>query len=554
MRKVFSLMLVALFVTAVGISGAWASTVALGTAAEIANGTYTYSQRTIAAESFARNYDVDLDDAVKTINAVGAGNNPLVDAGDKLGIEASWGMNAGDIITITFNNARYMDGDAYLIAEEAAAEQPTAGACDFNNDSDNLDVVEIASNFGSLDSTNGVTTVTLRVNNGLVLPTGMQMVLVSSTASTEDGGDGVIDNDTDNPVLRIPLGTAAGVNVYVQVSAVTSGGVAIGAATCIGYIMGTETQFDFAVANAGTSVVDVDAAAGSRFAFVEEGVAGDIITSANDTDLTAAAGTYTFSNDANGSIEDFITLVAADSLDLTLTSSTDLSEVDYSSNRVYAEMGNGGSGTTNETNYDFAYDTATTLVENIAGDDVDTAVPENNSYTDDIYIGVEGDGSIDVRTWTLDADLNFNDLQYTDHDWNAATISTWSLNGYQAKIPYMLAKTDKHTVLRLVNQGSESADVTIELMGPSGETATVEYTGADGVPANGSKFYTALDIVDDASGWTGGDIFTATVTMNSGNSQSMIEAYVWSDLGYRPTTTYDTRSPVANAAGQGFSK
>ena len=160
-----------------------------------------------------------------------------------------------------------------------------------------------------------------------------------------------------------------------------------------------------------------------------------------------------------------------------------------------------------------------------------------------------------VRSFTVQVAMSLAD-ENVDKDLLAAgtAAGSWGINGYQAKIPYMLAKTDKHTVLRLVNQGNLLSDVTIDLMGPNGETATAEYIGAAGVPANGSKFFTALDIMDDATGWTGGDIYTATVTMTVSNEDGLIEAYVWSDLGYRPTTTYDTRGVAANAAGTGFSK
>ena len=88
----------------------------------------------------------------------------------------------------------------------------------------------------------------------------------------------------------------------------------------------------------------------------------------------------------------------------------------------------------------------------------------------------------------------------------------------------MLAMDSKHTVLRLVNQSNLAADVYVDMMGENAETATVEYTG--GVPVNGSRFFTALQIKNDAADWTGGDIYTATITMTVPNTQSLIEAYV----------------------------
>jgi hypothetical protein len=203
------------------VGSATASTVGDGalTAAEPADYAGGY---TIASEALVADYVLDIDSAAAS---------PLGNAvGTNIRFVPSFGLNSGDIITLTFSGALYTGANVKLVAEEAATQQVTVGAAiDVNNDGDAIDVVEVASNFGTVDAVAGVSTVQMRINNGLILPTGIHLVLQVAGANAEDDDDGVLDDETDNATFLIPAGT--GGNICVTSSGVTSGAIAIPAAT-----------------------------------------------------------------------------------------------------------------------------------------------------------------------------------------------------------------------------------------------------------------------------------------------------------------------------------
>jgi hypothetical protein len=452
--------------------GAFATTASFGTAANISAGADNSAARTIAAESFGDDYDVNLDSTVVTINDVAAAGNPLNPAGDFIGIETTWGAIAGDIITFQFTGASFMDGSAFLLAEEA--NQPTLGATDLNGDGDATDVIEVASNFGVVDTVNGVTTVEVRVNDGLSIPTGAVLILTATNGGLENGAtDGLIDDDTDNPTLRIPAGTAAGATVSVAVSAQTAAGVAIPAASAAANLFDIENQFNVGVQTAATSTVDVEAGAGSRLNFVEEGGVNDVLTTVADTDLTRSAALVFVDNDSDGTVEDFITTVAADALTLTLTGEQsqlvfgDATAVPAIPSGVYLELVAGGNGTTDNNSAfhrEFASVTANTADATIAGNVVASAAPAGSVYTDDLVITIDGVDPIATRAFTLAAALDFNSAQYVDQTYAAATSHTWDINGMQAKVPYVyhVPGGDWDSILRVTNEGANPAEVLID--------------------------------------------------------------------------------------------
>ena len=266
---------------------------------------------TVPAENVdAASYTIDLDSAVNTPNG-----NAL---GTRISWDASFGLNTGDILTFTFSNSLFMDGDVVLIAEEAAGGQPNAGVTDIDNDGDTNDVVEVAANFGSVDTTNGVTSVQVRINNGLILPTGIRLVLQSGPGSTEQDDNGLIDDETNNPMISIPMGASG--NVSIASTGVTAGGTPIPAAIATAMtIVDIERQITGSISMPATSTIEISAASTSRTQFVEEGGAGDVLTTNNDTDLTQSSATYTFNNDADSSVEDFFVLNANDAMGVTLT-------------------------------------------------------------------------------------------------------------------------------------------------------------------------------------------------------------------------------------------
>lgn len=301
---------------ALGFAGsAWASSVgrALPAAANTAIAAYA-GEFTIARELLGGTYTVNLDAAVNTPNGR---TNP----GGTIRYVPTFGLNEGDIITFTLTNAKFMDASYFLLAEEAAAQQSYLGAAqDINEDADSLDVVEVASNFGTTDSTNGVSSIQVRINTGVRLPTGVVLTLVASNASAEANGDGVLNNTSDNATVRLDANLAAGSAVGLAAAAKNTLGLDIPAAAATNSLIDVATQFGLAVTGA-TSEINVESSP-SRSDFTEEGAANDVLTSANDTDLNASAALVTWTNAAGilgGAVEDYIVLGADDALTLTLT-------------------------------------------------------------------------------------------------------------------------------------------------------------------------------------------------------------------------------------------
>lgn len=563
MKTLFRVLLVGFLAIGFTAATASASTCSFGTDVEITAGTDTDTQQTICLEavtgaSLVANY--------YTLSTDQAANSPLGNAipanvGDKIGFEASWGMNSGDIITITFTNALYMDGDCYLIAEEAIGQQTTVGlATDFDMDGDVLDVVEIASNFGTVDIVNGVTSITMRVNNGLNLPTGTQMHLVNATTACEQDLDAAIDNDTENPTFKFLPTVTNGAEVNMSVSAVTVGGIAIGAAACNADIFEFETQFNFAVTTPGTSVIDVEAVAGNRWNFVEEGAATDVITSVNDTDLIVSGCTYTYTNDLDSSIEDFYTLTGTDTLVMTLTTSTDFSQVNVAGNLVYAEMADDGApagdtGITDDTNVVFATATATTLTNTYAGNLIDLEAPEGFAFTDDVVITVLGTGIINARSYTLGATLNLvTGLVASEESpvFAATTSHTWTTNGSQFVIPHMFSRNGWETYAVLKSQYNQSSStVTVDLLAKDGTYAPNLVFGTllpastgTGAADGGSLYISAAELMTLA-GWTASGLdkdFSAVITLTVPNDQIQADAYRYSDGQFFNATLYQKKN------------
>lgn len=450
---------------------------------------------TIAAESTATAYNVDLNAAAATVNEGVLADRALLGT---IRWIPTFGLNTGDVCTFTFTNAVVTSADFKLLGEEAAGQQTNIGATDINADGDLLDVVEVASNFGTLDTTNGVASVQARINNGLNLPTGINLVL-SETAGVDAGPNGVLDDTTNNLNLRIPAGTAAGSAVTVTSSCVTSGGLTIGAASASNTIMNLETQFAMTMVGA-TSVADVGAAS-PRTNFVEEGAAGDILTSANDTDLLASAGLYTINNDGDSTIEDFITPVAGDTLTVTLTSDSNLDALGAS----YVEAANGGSGTADNANFAFTLTSPTMVSAAIPGTSLPTrGTPDSN----EIVLTVNGTTVIANRTFTGSAALNFAGAQYSDQAYNLGTTHTWTTNGTILQTPWFSTATGWISRFVLTNTGSTAAPYSASCMAEAGNTPTAGVSATGTVPAGGQLILAATDVCTFSGATRGAIEFT----------------------------------------------
>lgn len=448
----------------------------------------------------AANYTVDLDDLVNTPNGNALGQTILW--------EPSFGLNTGDVITFTFTNGLYMDGDVKLIAAEAVGSQPTVGAAiDVDNDGDTLDVVEVATNFGAVDTVNGVSFVSVRINNGLILPTGISLVLQSSADSTEQDDDGTIDDTSDDITLMIPMGTSAG-NVTVASSGITSGNVNIPAAKAgPTTVLDVERQLTVAVATAATSTIEINATALSRTFFVDETAGGNVVTNAGDTDTTQSAASITYDNDGDSTVEDFFTTNATDSLTVTVTG-TNLNNLDTTVGAQFVELAPAGNGTTDNTDFDLTIG-ASDLTVTIA--DLATNFPAvGNSSTDDLVLDVDGTVLSDrsfSTAFAVDYD-NARVVALQDYAVSAATSHSWALSGGGAILHTPLASMNSNFNHRvtLTNRSSTDANYRVSAVGEDGCTVTLATGFTDGsavLPGDASTSVFVKDIVTGVTCTTG---------------------------------------------------
>lgn len=441
---------------------------------------------TIASELLGANYDLDL----------GAATTPAgtaMPAVNTIRWVPTFGLNSGDVLTFTLSGGRYMGSDVKLCAGEAVGNQVVTGlATDINGDADTTDFVEVASNFGTVDATNGVTSVQVRINNALNLPTNIQLQL-SDSACTALGG-------ATNPTIRIPTGTSG--NVTIASSATTSGGLTIPAAAASATLFDIEKQIAVSFAG-GTSVIDVAAVAGPRLNFVEEGAAGDILTTAVDTDLTQSAGALTINNDADSTVEDFHVLVAGDLFTATL-SATSADGLSTAAGANFFEL---GTGTANDADQAFTLAGTTLTSANIAG----TSLPARGaSVTDDVVLTVNGTTALVDRTVTGSAALNFTAASRVDQSYAAATTHTWTTNGTVLHAPYVSFAPGFNNRFVLTNTSGTPAAYSVQVQTEAGATFTASAALTGTIPANGNKSLLASDL-GAMSGTTTRAAFTFTV-------------------------------------------
>lgn len=448
----------------------------------------------------AANYTVDLDALVNTPNG-----NAL---GQTIYWEPSFGLNTGDVITFTFTNGLYMDGDVKLIGEEALAQQPTVNAAiDIDNDGDTDDVVEVATNFGAVDTVNGVSTVSVRINNGLILPTGIRLVIQASAGSAEQDDDGTID-DTQNDIrLRIPQGTAAG-NVSIESSGITSGNVNIPAAKAGPVtVLDIERQINVSVDTAATSTIEINATAQSRTFFVDETGGGDVVTNAGDTDLSQSAALIEFDNDGDSSVEDFFTTNANDDMTVTVTG-TNLNNLDTTAGAQFIELAPAGNGTANNTDFDLVIGTSDLTV---TIPDLATNFPaRGNTVTDDLVLDVDGTVLSD-RSFSTAFSVDYDNARpepLQDYSVSAANSHSWALSGGGAILHTPLASMNpnfNHRVT-LTNRSLTDANYRVSAVGEDGCTVTLASGFTDGsavLPGDASTSVMVSDIVTGVTCTTG---------------------------------------------------
>lgn len=396
----------------------------------------------------------------------------------------TFGLNSGDICTFAFSNALYKSADVKLMGAEAAAEQTNTGAIDINQTGVTTDVVEVASNFGTLDATNGVASVQVRINNGLVLPTNIELTLAKDAAQAEAAGDGVPASATaSNPTFIIPANTSAGTAVTVTTSCVTSGNTPIGAAAASNTIMDIANQFNVTLATAATSLVDVGAAV-PRTNFLEEGGVGDIETTTNDTDLTRSAAVITVDNDSAGAIEDFVANGELTNVVITLTPSviTGISSVgSFLDWEVAATAGTNDQA--NDGGDVPAVVGATELTYTIPA----AQIPWwGTSATDDLSVGIDGTTLIENRTITGSAVWDITGVGYTgiDRSFSLGQTHAWTTNGTVLLAPWSSGLDDSAPYVSrflISNTGATAAPYSVRLQNTVNSSG-----GAMGTPTAGA--------------------------------------------------------------------
>lgn len=438
-----------------------------------------------------------------------AAASPLGNAvGTNIRFVPSFGLNSGDIITLTFTGALYTGSNVKLVAEEAAARQVTVGAAiDVDADGFTNDVVEVASNFGTVDATNGVSSVQMRVNNGLILPTGIHLVLQVTGANTEDADNGALDDATDHPTFLIPAGT--GGNICVASSGVTSGAIAIPAATNTndGCFADIAAQFSM-TAVAATSTIDVGADPDPRQEFLAENASATLANVAGgDTNLVQSEAVYTFNNDAGSIIEDFILLDDGDIFTVNLISSTSLTGVNTTTvgaNFIEADQTASGANVSNANNADIdctvVTGSTTTLACPLLGD---TNMPDRGTFiTDSAMLAITSTDIITDRSWTMGGNLVM-DADVAQIAGTAITIPAvsshvWTTNGTVLESTYTNTNESFNNRFVLSNIGSTDAPYSVTCLVEDGNTCT---PGADGtVPAGGVLVLNTTDVVSVSEG------------------------------------------------------
>lgn len=399
-------------------------------------------------------------------------------------------LNIGDKLTFTLTNATFRDAAYYLLVDE-----DQAGVGDIDGD---LVVTELQEVGNWISGGSGTSSVTIRIANYNVASTWV-LYLVSSNVIANTGADVDVTAATDqNIIIRLNCGLTNGSLVTLKVeNAMDVGGTLLqGANATAATVIDVETQFAIAFTR-GTSTIDVTSPS-LRTNFVEEGAAGDIITTAFDTDLAASSGVVTVTDDFDSSVEDFILLgnyPAA--LELTLGGAGNVyTALDFTNNRVYVD--GDGVATTDGTNYTFG--AVTHLATIPAGT---FTVAQGAVWTDDVYIGVDGANLLTTQVWPLTATLNFTNANIIDPTATDSSFVTWTINGYQAVVPYITTNPLYQTICIANNTSTAAADVMVDVL--SSETGTTQANIAVGSIAGQStaRLDFAGTTVSNAAGGSG---------------------------------------------------
>lgn len=465
MKKLVSIFAVGLFLTGIAAGGALAGSV--GSNLPNAQGVIQAynSEFTIASESLGGPYQVPM-----TGDPTPNGNPYNGDNGIRY--VPTVGLNAGDVLTFTFTNAKYIGADAVLVAEENAAKQPALTGpdplqTDFNDNGNTNDVVEVATNVGSTNTTDGVQYVQMRVNSGLRLPANMTLTLVTKrNPAVTMPPNGTLAGKADFPVFKVNANLAPGTFIGVQVTAKNVNQSDINVAAASNYIMDIDKYFELKILYAANSVIDVDAAAGIRKSFIKSTFLWfNVLQRNEDTDRYASSATFGLDR-REGSVEDKISCNKIAQLDLTLKPSSGFELEDFTNSRVFVDWTNGQDGQMGT----IPGNSPKLFVKSTDGTQATATIPGASfgpgSVWDDIYIGVDTNtGVLSPKTFDLSGALTFittaPGVTFIPSNFAAQRSHTWTINGAVLTVPHFSTSGLAQSSMVITNTSVSPAQIYI---------------------------------------------------------------------------------------------
>lgn len=291
--------------------------------------------------------------------------------------------------------------------------------------------------------------------------------LTEKLVSANTYGLGTANTTTIDPAsITIDAGVADAAAVQLSVTSVLKGSTAFNVAKADGTAVVTIAD-QFAMTCAGTtSTIDVEA---------------DPPRTLFDTAAVTSESPVAF---VDNTIDDEITLAAADEFTLTLTPSTDFDAVDSVA---------------------FLGVTDTTFTDQLAILEIAGNVLADGTLT----ITVDGSTVMETRAFTGSAVLNFDGATEIDETYNLGTTHTWDINGWQGMVNYMNANPNYITFIKISNSSTtQTAQVFVDVFDDDGNvynTLTLTSIGP-----KSTQIYRAAEIQEALS--IPGDAFSALFT------------------------------------------
>jgi len=530
MIRHFKLLAVVMLVSLVAVGTAFAGTITVETNNGV-NAFYTTS---------AQGLQYTCNNGSWPLNggATALGN---VDLGAVISYVPTTALNPNDEVTFTLDNGTFQNSDYRLIVWEGQAD-----IGDIDGDGNLLEYQEVGAFMDPNPS--GLSAIRIRINGNVLVQPDWILYLVKSNSDTNTNTDMVVPDTlyTHNINIRPGCGTSysfTGNGVGIRASVKDDNGQTVppGAASEKNFIY-IDDQFDLALVRGDSQI---DATNEQRLLFYEEGAADSILFDFNnndDTDLAASSGVVTFGNDDN--LDDPLVLAnwnsgapGAARLVLRLGgTSNNWSGLDNdyvlcggsncSSDRVYfdynwAEDSDGSNAVfycaVNNSGTNYPSDPA-------CADHVLTAIVDGGSLPvagtsgeDDVYVGVDGDNILFRQIWPFTAELQLQNAgpNLFESDNN---FITWSIDGYQAIVPYMATWAGYGTTCIVDNRSGVDASIYADIISSeSGFTTQNIELGIVGAERTTRLSFSGTDATNFGDPTTGADDVTMPLGLAADN-------------------------------------